>query len=89
MSDPAAPAAPAAPPPAEHPDHGPFGSLGSIFRHDQTAPIPAGLKAALRDHAGRVFDLAADVLASPGAAELEPKILELVASAAALGKALL
>ena len=85
MSEPAAPAAPAAPPPAEHPDHGPFGSLGAIFRHDQTAPIPAGLKAALRDHAGRVFDLAGELIGRPEVADLLPKILELAASAAKVG----
>lgn len=66
--------------------------IGGWIRHAEAdAPaVTADLKAAFRDHAGQVFDLAGDLvkLESPEAAALMPRIFALVEDAARLAGAL-
>lgn len=90
---PQAPAPPAAP--AEPPQPGFFErAAGHVFPHGHpaAAAVPGELKAAFRDHAGTVFDVAGDVLALLGtggadqadAAVLAPKVLAMAEGAARL-----
>jgi hypothetical protein len=87
---------PAAAPPATPAEHqSVFEKLTEPFHHAQAAPVPAELKAAIRAHAGEVFDAAGDVLAmlgtadpaDAGAAALAGKVLAMAASAAKIAGA--
>lgn len=101
---PAAPAVPAAavppitvtavssPPPSHE---GLVERMGDWFRQDAEPvlekAIPAAIKAALTEHSGLVFDLAADVVrsADPEVAALLPQVLKLAASVAQVAAAAL
>lgn len=86
------PAETPAPAPAAHESLG--HRLGDLFHREApfaqeaAAAVAPEVKAAIRAHAGNLFDLAADAVKSPEAAALLPKMFALVEEGARIAGAL-
>lgn len=84
MSDPVPPAAPPVTPDPAQAHESIAAKAAGWFRHEEQALAPE-LKAALRGHAGQVWDLAAKLIGRPEVADLLPEVLALAESAAKVG----